>query len=110
MSDMPRYLGLCKTCEHDSTCTLRRDAQLEIIECEEFSIQPIPITTIPIRDLTPHADPIETARMGLCANCLNIHTCGFPYSGQNVLQCEEYMLDESNLMPSLQADCSKSAA
>jgi hypothetical protein len=38
---MSKYLGLCQTCDQDSTCTLKRSPKLEIIQCEEYSTQPI---------------------------------------------------------------------
>ena len=110
MTDMPKYYGLCETCEHDATCMLRRCSQLKIVQCEEFSIQPSPSKTIPVQDLTMYSDPIEISRMGLCANCLYMFTCGFPNARQNVLQCEEYMLDEAGIIPPVQADRSRSAA
>ncbi len=110
MTNMPKYFGLCETCEHDATCMLRRDPQLKIIECEEFSVQPSAASTIPVRDLTPDEDPIEIARMGLCANCSYVNTCGFPNARQNILQCEEYLLDEAGSTSPLIAGRSKSAA
>ena len=36
MAEKTKYHGLCETCMHDSTCTLRRSAQLRIIRCEDF--------------------------------------------------------------------------
>ncbi len=108
MPEIARYSGLCETCDHDSTCTLRRSTLLKIIECEEFSIQssapkpPIPETTF--------SDPGEAALLGICANCLNVVTCGFPNARRGVQQCEEYILDEAGVIPAIQIDYSKSAA
>ncbi len=110
MTNMPKYYGLCETCEHDATCSLRRDPQLNIIECEEFSIQPVHSATLLKRDVTPYSDPSETSGMGLCSNCLYMDTCGFPNALQNVLQCEEYELDRSNSVPLMPAERRESAA
>jgi hypothetical protein len=110
MTDMPKYYGLCETCEHDATCTLRRDPQLNIIECEEFSIQPVHTSKTPVWNLTPYEDPVETAGMGLCANCQYMNTCGFTTARQKVLQCEEYTLDTTNSVPLVLGERSKSAA
>ncbi len=110
MAEPPKYTGLCETCEHDATCTLRRISRLEIIHCEEFSTQPVISIPAPAGKMTMLSDPIEAVHMGLCANCLNVVTCGFPNARSSVLQCEEYMLDEAGLVPPVQPKYSKSAA
>jgi hypothetical protein len=110
MSKTSKYYGLCETCEYDSTCLLRRSAQLKIIQCEEFSIQPVVSKAETVHEGTEVADLKEQARMGLCANCLNGMTCGFPNARQAVLQCEEYILDEAGTVPSVKSERSRSAA
>jgi hypothetical protein len=110
MSDMPKYSGLCETCDHDATCTLRRSTQLEIIQCEEFSTHPVMNKMVPKGENTVLPDPLDAARLGLCVNCLNVITCGFPEARHGVLQCEEYILDEAGVIPPVQAEYSKSAA
>ena len=107
---MIKYCGLCENCEYDATCALRRDPLLKIIECEEFSVQPTPDATISARDLTPHDEATETAKMGLCANCQHSNTCAFPNARKNILQCEEYMLAESWNKLLKQTERSRSAA
>jgi hypothetical protein len=110
MANATKYYGLCENCDHDATCTLRRSTQLKIIQCEEFSTQSGAWAAIPVPDQTIQSDPIEIARMGLCANCLNVLTCGFPNARQGVLQCEEYILDEDGIVILAQAEHSRSAA
>ena len=110
MPKMPKYSGLCETCDHDATCTLRRSTQLEIIQCEEFSTQPVVSKPAPVESRSVYIDPAESARLGLCANCVNVLTCGFPNARQGVLQCEEYVLDEAGSVPPKQAEQSQSAA
>jgi hypothetical protein len=108
MAEMPKYYGLCETCEHDPTCMLRRSTKLEIIQCEEFSIQPF--TQKPSAAPSEAAsDPKDAAGMGLCANCLFAANCGFPNARHGVLQCEEYQLDEEGVVPPI-TEYSKSAA
>jgi hypothetical protein len=109
MADRQKYRGLCETCEHDPTCMLRRSTQLEIIQCEEFSIQPAIPNSVPLPDFLA-ADPVEAARMGLCANCRSVDTCGFPNARRGVVQCEEYLLDEEASLPPAQTTLSESAA
>lgn len=41
MAAIPKYYGLCETCDHDAKCTLKRSTRLEIIHCEQFSTQPV---------------------------------------------------------------------
>ena len=103
-----KYHGLCETCEHDSTCMLRRSTKLEIIECEEFSIQPVAYKPNPVH-IGQGTDTAEAARMGLCANCINVATCGFPNARRGVQQCEEHRLDEKGEVPP-QTEYSESAA
>jgi hypothetical protein len=107
---MPKYYGLCETCDHDATCQLRRCSQLKIIQCEEFSTQPATSKATPVRGTIMHSDSVEISCMGLCSNCLNVLDCGFPNARQNVLQCEEYILDEAGIIRPAPAEYSKSAA
>ena len=109
MADMPKYYGLCETCEHDSTCMLRRSTKLEIIQCEEFSIQPFAQKPPGISSEATTDSREAAASMGLCANCLNVLNCGFPNARHGVLQCEEYQLDENGVIPPL-TEYSESAA
>ena len=108
MAEIARYSGLCETCDHDSTCMLRRSTLLKIIECEEFSIQPS--VQVPVVREATASDPTDAGALGLCANCLNVVTCGFPSARRGVLQCEEYILDEAGVIPAIEIDYSKSAA
>jgi hypothetical protein len=110
MADMPKYFGLCETCEHDATCTLRRSSQLEVIQCEEFSTQPIANEAISIPKEAAFSDLAEIARMGLCSNCLHVVSCGFPNARHGVLQCEEYALGEADLISPVRIEYSRSAA
>jgi hypothetical protein len=111
MTQNLKYTGLCETCDHDATCTLRRSTQLAIIQCEEFSVSP-PLASQNISDRDPMALPdlMEAGRLGLCANCLDVITCRFPNARRGVLQCEEYILDEAGVIPPLAAERSRSAA
>ena len=106
-----KYYGLCESCEHDETCTLRRSAQLEIIQCEEFSTQPALARPVPEWNSQTVIDQSEIDRLGICANCLNLVTCGFPGARNRVQQCEEYVLDEAGVvLPVRSSKASKSAA
>jgi hypothetical protein len=110
MPKIQKYFGLCETCEHDATCMLRRSAQLKIIQCEEFSTQPTAAKIKTSQNEVLLSDAPEYARMGLCANCLNVTGCGFPNARQGVLQCEEYLLDEAGVIPPIEPRRSRSAA
>jgi hypothetical protein len=110
MSDMPKHTGLCEICEHDATCALRRSPQLAIIQCEEFSIRPVSGKAVSSLDEKPLLNSDGSDGFGLCANCLNVITCGFTQARKGVLQCEEYLLDEAGVIFLPQAEFSKSAA
>jgi hypothetical protein len=111
MTKKTKYHGLCETCEHDPTCMLRRSTKLEIIQCEEFSIQPVAQkpNAIQSEESVDTVKAVNTVRMGLCVNCLNVAACGFPNARRGVLQCEEYLLDENGVVPP-QSEYSISAA
>jgi hypothetical protein len=49
-------------------------------------------------------------RRGLCINCLNAPTCGFPKARQGVLHCEEYTLDEAGPAAPVMDEAARSAA
>jgi hypothetical protein len=110
MAYVPKYSGLCETCEHDSTCMLRRSTRLEIYECEEFSNQPVTDKAAAVHAISISADPKAAAMMGLCVNCLNVVSCGFPAARHGVLQCEEYLLDAAGAIPAIQTDESSMSA
>ena len=105
-----KYYGLCETCEHDANCTLRRSSQLKIVQCEKFSVRPAEKKAPQESGDAGFEDPAEAARLGICSNCLNVHTCGFPDARRGVLQCEEYVLDEAGVTPPVQTGYSRSAA
>lgn len=105
-----KYSGLCETCEYDATCMLRRSPQLEIIQCEEFSTQPVADKKSSEIKEAMLEDPLESAQLGLCANCLSLITCGFPNARRRVLHCEEYILDEAGVVPAMSKEYSRSAA
>jgi len=109
MAKRIKYHGLCETCEHDPTCMLRRSTKLDIIQCEEFSIQPVHQKPDFVHNGGAIANTAETSRLGLCANCLNMVTCGFPNARQGVLQCEEHLLDSGGAIPA-RSEYSVSAA
>ncbi len=53
-----KYHGLCETCDHDATCTLKRSPRLEIIHCEQFTTQPVIQKQTPVPDKeSPSAGP-----------------------------------------------------
>jgi hypothetical protein len=110
MTKNSKYYGLCETCEHDATCMLRRSTQLKIIQCEEFSIQPVAARTGTVQVGIQIYDVAEESRLGLCANCLHSLTCGFPNARQGVVQCEEHVLDEEESIPPAKSEPSRSAA
>jgi hypothetical protein len=109
MVEIAKYTGLCETCDHDATCTLRRSSQLKIVLCEEFSAQAAANKPFYV-DETAAVEPADAKALGLCANCLNRITCGFPNARNNVLFCEEHVLDETGLVPPVLSECSRSAA
>jgi hypothetical protein len=110
MPEIAKYYGLCETCEHDATCMLRRSTQLKIIQCEEFSTQPVRRKTESVPDGSMPANPVEVSSVGICVNCANVATCGFPNARRGVQQCEEYVLGEAGVVPTKQAECSEPAA
>lgn len=56
MAAIFKYSGLCETCDHDATCTLKRSPQLEIIHCEQFSTQPVMKKQTPAQEEMPPSD------------------------------------------------------
>lgn len=98
MSQENRYKGLCETCKHDDNCTFHRTTELAIIQCEEFETVGSQVARWPLtgRREAP-INPIDVAKLGLCANCANVSSCAFPDARNKVMMCEEYTLDESPL-------------
>ncbi|MBN2318817.1 MAG: hypothetical protein JXR49_07060 [Acidobacteria bacterium] len=84
--------------------------QMEIVQCKEFTVRSVEKAA---RQESVHSgfrDPADALRLGICSNCLNVHTCGFPDARRGVLHCEEYVLDEAGGMSPVQTGYSRSAA
>lgn len=84
--------GLCRTCSKEPDCTLRRDATLAVIHCDELDPLQIPMlrpTGVFAAQPTPVED--EGMRRGLCVNCERSANCTFPGAAEGVWRCEEYL-------------------
>ena len=105
-----KYYGLCESCKRDGTCRLRRSTRLKIVQCEDFSFRSFEKRNLKGSGDSWLQDHARVAQLGICSNCLNVHSCGFPNARRGVLHCEEYTLDEAGEIPSVQSSHSRSAA
>ena len=81
--------GLCTSCEHDATCTLRSPAAGAVLECTEHAK---PGTVERTKVTLTYGPPVvpSVPRVGLCVNCDNRERCTLRKPDQVVLCCEEY--------------------
>jgi hypothetical protein len=93
------YGGLCTNCNHSSTCSLRRQTDHPVWQCEEFDDYTPPMKSVPKsfprKKHTATKSTAETKNpreyLGLCSNCGNLATCQFPKPEGGVWHCEEYI-------------------
>ena len=94
MSENIRHLGLCMTCKNASGCMFKQYPNKPVLYCEEFEIDSPPSVET-AEQATPttysfDAEKESLKSMGLCCNCENLETCGFPKPEGGVWHCEEY--------------------
>lgn len=85
--------GLCLNCARHPNCslTLNRGRLRDVRYCEEYEASRLP-AAVPSPDMTferPVRSPSRRV-LGLCGNCDNYPTCGFPKPEAGVWHCEEY--------------------
>lgn len=91
--------GLCSTCNHLPTCTLRRCDQHPVMFCEEFDGAARAAATVTMMERTPLAardqricdSEHSSKHRGLCRTCEHREGCTFPKSEGGVWQCEEFV-------------------
>ena len=62
-----KYYGLCESCEHDETCTLRRSSRLKIVQCEDFSMRIVENRILPESGDSGIEDSAYLAQPGISA-------------------------------------------
>ena len=100
---MPKQVecqGLCSTCNNAASCTLSRDSDRPVLECEEFDSYEL---LLPKTVGHPNSRPKDVATdvgseedvgsdnyIGLCKTCEERESCEFPKREGGVWRCEEY--------------------
>ncbi len=88
MTENINPIRLCSNCKNAPTCTFPKDPGRPSLYCEEFEIEELPLKKIV---WTPPIDSKEAAEFkGLCSDCENRKTCGFPKPEGGIWHCEEY--------------------
>jgi hypothetical protein len=88
-----RRISLCSNCKNAPSCTFPKDTDRPSLYCEEFEIEELPqkkITwTPPVKSHFTREKDTDGFK-GLCGDCENRRTCGFPKLDGGVWHCEEY--------------------
>lgn len=88
--------SLCSSCKNGAGCSFQKDRPKPVVYCEEFEIEAGPFAKISekIKPLSPPSaegnDKKTGPYNGLCTNCDNRKTCGFPKPESGIWHCEEY--------------------
>ena len=94
MSKNIRHLGLCMTCNNAPDCMFKQFPDKPVLYCEEFEIDSPPLVETAEQSMPTtysfDAEKESLKSMGLCCNCENLKTCGFPKPEGGVWHCEEY--------------------
>jgi len=95
MTENINRISLCSNCKNAPTCTFPKDPNRPSFYCEEFEIEDVHPSVKTIRKdvslATPSVDAEDSGKfIGLCSNCDNRRTCGFPRLEGGVWHCEEY--------------------
>jgi hypothetical protein len=96
------FQGICVSCNYRSECLSLRNSLIEdkpVLQCEEFDDSADKTNgsqkkTIPNANIE-NLENIDVVKLlkarGLCINCDDNGTCKFPYFGNAVIYCEEYI-------------------
>ncbi len=89
--------GLCSTCNNSATCALRLRRGFDALYCEMFDDYVPPMTEVidevklgSLQTGAGSEKTVSTPLKGLCVNCKNRETCGYPKAEGGVWHCEEY--------------------
>ena len=88
--------GICSTCEHFSSCMLRRRNQRPVLFCEEY--QPAsPPNASNRAETTNWGGRVRSgsSHMGLCRTCRKLSHCAMAKPGGGTWHCADYEEDES---------------
>ena len=94
--DNVEYRSLCSTCKNAVDCAFQKDRPQPTLYCEEFEIDISPSAKItgkekPLPTASVDAEDKDSGKfIGLCSNCDNRRTCGFPKHEGGIWHCEEY--------------------
>ncbi len=83
-----RRISLCANCKNAPTCTFPKDPDKPSLYCEEFEIEELPHKKI--IDSHFNKEKGTSGLKGLCSDCENYKTCGFPKPEGGIWHCEEY--------------------
>ena len=79
--------GICSGCNDAPTCThIARNPGLVIHSCDNYDDS----TPTNVRPAPTRVDPDYGQAKGLCMNCADRGTCGFPKPEGGVWHCPEY--------------------
>jgi NADH:ubiquinone oxidoreductase subunit E len=99
MTQRPTPRGICKTCRHAQTCTLRVQSDDPVFHCEEFEScgAEVPPSEAPsssagrsLAQPEQAAEPDDIEYGGLCSDCANRLVCMYAGTEGGVWHCEEY--------------------
>ena len=102
MHSQAKSTDICQTCIHVSECAHYQHCQNQgktIFHCENFDNQPV-LHAVVNKTLHEAEQGDESSKIsisyvrgrmnGLCINCENRDSCGFPIREGGVWHCEEY--------------------
>ena len=90
---VPKFEGLCQTCNHAADCGYIRNVEQPVVFCEEFdSFNPPTVEERPSEAPAPTTADMRLwdEYKGLCVNCDMRETCAIRKPETGIWHCEEY--------------------
>ena len=97
MVENNKYREICSICKNVPGCTFTKNPQKPVLNCEEFEVDTCSSVKTTRKDKSPATasvdpeDEVTGKFTGLCSNCDNRRTCGFPMPEGGIWHCEEYL-------------------
>ncbi|NPD46532.1 MULTISPECIES: hypothetical protein [unclassified Lentimicrobium] len=81
--------SICSSCRHENDCQFIKNSIGNILECEEFELEPVKKAT---QILNEQKEVCDKAYSGLCKNCSERCNCLLHAEDSVIWHCEEFAI------------------
>lgn len=81
--------SICSSCRHELDCQFIKNSVGNILECEEFELEPVKKAT---QILNEQKEKCDNAFSGLCKTCSERCNCNMHTEDSVIWHCEEFAI------------------